>query len=462
VWIWVPYLIKHVKAENLYLIAKNSQHYNTQLIHIDENVFKEQIVSLGFLKSLSVSLDTIVFTDGTDSDDSHYYVRRLRKLIGELNSPLYRMQKIAEYFNNRTLVITQNAERECIDLMTTAYKYDIFDDWHTVKPTTVKRVPPIDSLYLFTPFSAFYIGKKISEFVYSGIDGTTKSDIQTDKNSVSEKLFIFSKIYCLNSFNMQMVIDTVGHNISLIGDKIDYKWLNNLLTILLSNINLKLDKMKMNVNNDATVESILISCKQKLRVLKDIVHIMGDLVSHSFYTMMNKHIISVHSGTIDNIRKLLNDQLNYLQSLNDLLIRPFPEYEQQLAIHKGIVEEQRRLKEKENELKLFKQYTQTMQTQFESNFTKHSLTENFKVFKIVTTSYIQLLSQTIDLGAFSLRNISRTCVGLVASVPIGLMEGISYNLTDLLWLILKKYWVVILVAFVVYRIFKKISKNFGL
>jgi hypothetical protein len=286
---------------------------------------------------------------------------------------------------------------------------------------------------------------------------------------MNEKLFVFSKIYCLNSFNLQLAFDEKTHNITMVGDKIDYMWLTNLINVLLSNLDMKLQESNIAKPKDVFLDQtnknivpILTSCKQRLKILKELVHTMSDLVGHSFYTFLKKNLISINDYSLQNIQIVLNEQLNTLKILGNKLTKTFPEYEDQLLQQKAIVEEERRLKERENELKLFRQYTETLQSTFDTNYTQNNLLHNLYIFKVITTGYVHILTDSMDFGAFSLRNITRTCIGFLASVPLGLVEGISYNLNDLVFAMINHLWLVLIVGFVVFRIFRKICKNFGL
>jgi hypothetical protein len=85
---------------------------------------------------------------------------------------------------------------------------------------------------------------------------------------------------------------------------------------------------------------------------------------------------------------------------------------------------------------------------------------NFNLLKHITWSYVNIVSHTIDFGAFSLRNITRHCVNLVTSIPIGFAEGIGYNINDLVWAILNNIWLSLIIIFVLYCLVKNFITSF--
>jgi phage regulator Rha-like protein len=229
----------------------------------------------------------------------------------------------------------------------------------------------------------------------------------------------------------------------------------NLINVLISNIDLRIVSVS---NVDDPLTQSLISYKQKLNILKTIVHSLSDLVSYGFHTNLQKQVQNRDLSTI--IQIILNDKIKHLQHLNNLLIKDFPETEQKMEKIRQTMAEHRRLKKLENDLILFQQETDSLQHNFESNLEQDKMMHNFNKLKRITWSYVNIVTHTIDFGAFSLRNVTRHCINLVTSIPIGFAEGIGYNLNDIVWSILNNLWLTIFSIITFYCLVKKFINKF--
>jgi hypothetical protein len=419
--------------------------------------FGQQIIDRTFVRSYPISVSELLVNQKNSESGFGFgfglgfgfellFARFLEK-------PEARLTRIVEQFNNRSLTISKHVENECVNIITTLYKNGVYNSWQSMDHSGPDKNDKssmftqfVDSILFLPPFIPIYLMKKVTDYLTSEVS----MGEQNEQNS--EKLFFFSKMYCLNTFHLQI---GVNGNLTMIGDKVDYQMMSHLLNVMLYNIELQMTKNKEAV-------PMLTSCKQKLRVLKTIVHTMADLVGHSFYTAINKQIHIVNRYTLDSIHEVLEKELLNLQRLSEQLLVTFPEYEQQLLETRAFAQEERRLKQIEHELIMFRQNTMTLQRNFDLNNSQNALQRNIHVFKVITIGYIHLLSETIDLGSFTLRNISKTCIGLLTAIPLGLVEGVGYNLNDVLWSVMNNFFVLAVLAFIVYRIFRKICKNFGL
>jgi hypothetical protein len=446
VYLYLGFKIKDSSSVALYLVD-TEHNYST-----DEH-FGQQIIDRTFVRSYPIAVSELL-SNQKNLGSSSGFTSSFELLFARfLEKPEARLARIVEQFNNRSLTISKHVENECVNIITTLYKNGVYSNWQNMDSTgPVKNDKSstftqfMDSILFLPPFIPIYLMKKVSDYLTTG----PVTMEQNEQNS--EKLYFFSKMYCLNTFHLQIGVNS---NITMIGDKIDYQWMSHLLNVMLYNIDLQMAKNKEAV-------PMLASCKQKLRVLKTIVHTLSDIVSHSFYTAINKQILIVNRYTLDSINEALGKVLMNLQRLSEQLLVTFPEYEQQLLETRAFAQEERRLKQIEHELIMFRQNTRNLQHNFDLNNSQNSLERNIHVFKVITIGYIHLLSETIDLGSFTLRNISKTCIGLLTAIPLGVVEGVGYNLNDVLWSLMNNFFVFAVLAFIVYRIFKKICKNFGL
>jgi len=443
VYLYFGFKFKDSSSVALYLV-------DTENNYLKDEHFGQQIIDRTFVRSYPIAVSELL---SNQKNLGSSFTSSFELLFARfLENPEARLTRIVGQFNNRSLTISKHVENECVNIITTLYKNGVYNSWQNMDATGPDKNDKsstftqfMDSILFLPPFIPIYLMKKVSDYLTTG-------PVMEQNDQNSEKLFFFSKMYCLNTFHLQIGVES---NMTMIGDKIDYQWMSHLLNVMLYNIDLQMTKNKEAV-------PMLTSCKQKLRVLKTIVHTLSDIVSHSFYTAINKQILIVNRYTLDSINEALGKVLINLQRLSEQLLVTFPEYEQQLLETRAFAQEERRLKQIEHELIMFRQNTRNLQHNFDLNNSQNSLERNIHVFKVITIGYIHLLSETIDLGSFTLRNISKTCIGLLTAIPLGVVEGVGYNLNDVLWSVMNNFFVFAVLAFIVYRIFRKICKNFGL
>jgi DNA repair exonuclease SbcCD ATPase subunit len=158
----------------------------------------------------------------------------------------------------------------------------------------------------------------------------------------------------------------------------------NLINVLIYNIDLRISQIQNkdnikddyynNNNNNNKINSEnnihkFISYKQKLQALKTIVYTLSDIVSYSFYTSLNKLLLTPTIYTIDNIKNIFNEQLHKLLLLIEQLTKQFPEYEKQLKETQIIIQDKQRINKIENELNLLNKNINSLQSDFETNNT---------------------------------------------------------------------------------------------
>jgi hypothetical protein len=490
---------------NFYYISDSDNQYNNNIIRINEEEFKNSILSRKFVQSYPISLYKAFQQTKLNTDN---ILSSFINLITQRDTPINILKKYISEFNYQSLFISSVGENVCNELMLQSYNYNIYKNWKSINyihnsktdlyyksyKESIKQnslsslLGTITSVYvspmtgdIITPFyMASYLGKNIYDYLYIKLinnNYNTPNNIleqnlltEEERQILNDKLFTFSKIYCMNTFHLQIIFDDNTHNITIVGDKIEYSWMNNLINVLISNINLQINLLKeLNTNKndkyyDKYNEDIqtLISCEQKLRVLKKIVHSLSDIVSYSFYTIISKHLINLNDYTIDKIKYILNERIHNIILLTEQLTKQFPEYEEQLKQNKLIMNEQLRLNKIENELKVFKQKITKNQNEFNKNYTKYNILGNFNLFKESITTYIYILYNTIDLASLSIKNITQHFVKLFASIPIGIIDGIGNSLNTIFWRIISNIWLVIILAFVLFKICKKIFGLLGL
>ena len=320
------------------------------------------------------------------------------------------LEKIIESFNKEARKFSSSAEKLCIDLMNIANNKGVFDDWRsmdTLAETEAKIQNLSDAVNKegdnikdemfknalgavatgatgvitgeYAPMVSYLsdLGGDIFEYLRS-----TKSEIEktkaivaenldssqvtflseTDKISFKEKLFMESKLYCLFGYNLQL--DLQGTNVNVIGDKIEYIWMIQLIDTLESNIKFKItqeaielasiDSEKKNeIKSKQLTITILESLNQRLDVLKAITYSLQNIVNFSFKTEMLKLSRFPDPNNMEEFESFLKAQLDDLNKILVSLNKQFPKQESEL------VEEEKMMAEK-HKLMLFEQNIKDM------------------------------------------------------------------------------------------------------
>jgi hypothetical protein len=471
----------------LHIVSDNNRQFDIAILNLSESEFYHNIWLQDYVSSQPVTLPS-QSTKKLTTLQSVYEFWLIKKSYFTL------LNEYIDAFNTKAFMLLQQTETECLSLMYNIYTNKIYKNWlsindvkkhsdnihqsshlRSIKKNTISSlIGTLSSLSIstltgdmITPFyMASNLGGNLYDYWTLKHSETENKEIQllTEEETVllNEKLFAFSKIYCMNTFHLQLNYNETNNSLTLKGDKTNYIWLINLINVLISNIELRIISIgnfttEISYEQNPIIQN-LISYKEKFFILKSIVHYLSDLVSYSFHTTLHKQILS--ADLVYKIKFIIDEKIIHLVYLNNLLGKEFPELEEKIDKSRNILLEQRRLKKLENDLKLFQYETESLQNNFESNFKEDRMFQNLKKLRRVTWSYINILSETIDFGAFSLRNITRHCVNLVTSIPIGFVEGIGYNINDLIWAILNNLWLFILSLIAVYYVISKITSLF--
>jgi len=477
-------LVQSQNQDNiLHIVSERNQRYNTAILEVEEKDFQNEIMTRDFVQSSPVPLSQLT----TPISSKYTFQIIYHALLVQKNMFDLLKTYIAE-FNYNAMQISHTAEFECVQLVTSAYNHNIYKNWLSVndikqykdefqkssdhtnakKNTFSSLLGTITSLSTATltgdVITPAYMASQFGGNLYDYLKTAYKTDskmndmeaVLTEEQTqlMNEKLFTFSKIYCVNAFHLHLHFNEVSQNITLIGDRIDYIWMTNLINVLMSNLDLQITK-KQN-DNDDSLQS-LISYKQKLVVLRTIVHSLSELVGYSFHIGLQKQLMSSNIEVIQ-MKSLFNDKLEKLVHLTRQLKQTFPETEMIIEEKRAILTEHRRLKQLENDLKLFEQETDNLQQDFQNKERSSQVLKNLYVFTNITKSYINVLSHSINFGGFTLRSMIRHTINLITSIPLGLIEGIGYSLNDLIWTIISNIWLLIIVLYIAHCFVRKFIK----
>jgi hypothetical protein len=266
--------------------------------------------------------------------------------------PKYTISNLIQHFNHKMLFITKQYEHICLNLMK-----DVYDIHQQLQEQTIKDhlneekqqsmniimsgtksillptyVNIVETIYFTMDKFVSYISEnhfKISDIIQinNNIDNKNNNElIYFDADA-----YMLSNIYCLNTFHLHIEEQTIDNETNskqliLIGDKLDYyfmlQWVEQ---------NIQLIKNTYRINNKNANNNLIISIRERLTMLYNIVQQLYILVHHSFNNTINisNHNKYYEMNSLNNlyteyIQIYLDEILDELNSMSNELQRFFP------------------------------------------------------------------------------------------------------------------------------------------
>lgn len=264
-----------------------------------------------------------------------------------------------------------------------------------------------------------------------------KTMTETEKLELESKLFIFSKLFC--SFGYSLTIDLVkegeDETIQIIGDKIPYNSMINLITTLEKNLAQDITILTSENFDDSTKYTImtLVSLQQRLGILKKITDSLYSIINFSSKIQIMKLNKYSTPETMDEFEKYLNSQLEDLNKLLDDLQKQFPLREKKLNEKKRNVEADIELMSKELDIKDLEQNATSYARQRAAERTAKENADWWLATKTVSQSWMDVgLNSTIFLKE-GIRDYSQQFTELAGSGPLGLIKGLLAFLNNVLY-----------------------------
>jgi hypothetical protein len=287
------------------------------------------------------------------------------------------LNNIIDKFNSDLIVFSQGAEGVCLELMDKANDNGVFNnfmDFNTQAETeqkiedakmAVKKQNSEEKEQIINnaiaPFAAFvstavttgditealthavpYIAS-LGSSLYDSLTNTKNIEEQkkeivsksqhvlspSQKIELENKIYHFSKVYCSYGYNLQLQLDENGTNIDVIGDKIEYDWLLNVIALLENNIDFKIKNASKIVDNTVELD-ILVSLKQRVQVLKAIINKLYHIVNFSMQAQISKLNNAPTTDSLKNMELYFNNQLKDLLDMLESVKKKFPKREENL------------------------------------------------------------------------------------------------------------------------------------
>ena len=471
------------------------QPYNVDTIlntSIDD--FMESLSTRSFTTSSPLDIYNTILMRYEERAKINKYVQYIVSLF--IPSVVDELQLFLDDFNIHSLQLLDEYESECKHLMDEIYDADIFLDWRSVDDIETTKQKIADTKAHSTSLkkkrgdiikktvvaatmaaTAPLTGDIISPYIYvvdvgsdlwnllSSVDKqleTTDVVLTTstskkhrilskeEKNKLNEQLYSFSKIYCTNAFNLQIMI--VDNQLFVEGDKIEYMWMIDLIKVIDSNIDMQIIYIGKSIDVDEKIKEnsmkSLLSTKQRFSVLKTIMQNIYDIVSFATKSNLSKKIRNPTYQSFDLIKEYFNKKLDELSGLLIHLKQPFPQKEAQLQKTKDHLINLYGLQKIEQELTRIETTMENQQNTFESELQVENMESYWKMKTILYRGYFNFVSNHTELIGNNMGEIIHKFVVMIGKGPLGLVKGVGYLGQELVWYMISGPggWIVTLIA----------------
>jgi hypothetical protein len=470
--------------------------YNSQMVNISLEDFSEVISEKPLIKSRKeTSLNKMVVKyDQKIESKKNELINGFLSKFTTTQSGIEVLQGLIDNFNKQSLGFSQGVENACWELMDKANENGVFShymDFDSIDKTkqkienieelvkdhnlnikdqvvgsTVGTVVSAVSTAIITgdPTSALseaapYIAslgsslwdsltntKKITEETKKLLEVEEKTNVSTQltiqqKMDLENKIYHFSKFYCSNGYNLQL--DLQGTNIQVIGDKIEYDFILNVIALLESNLDLKITNASLDKDVNKLVINILISLQQRLEILKAITNKLFEIINFSLQTHITRIERVATPDSLSMLDKYFDDQLKELNNMLTNLNKEFPKKEQQLMQEASLFMAEKKIKEFEDDLKLQQteaeaesQQRQNAIVQRVAEMKAEDVSASWKATKTISRSYIDLALNGTSFIGEGLGDFTKMIGDSALKVPLGAAKSFLDFINNFLWLLI--------------------------
>jgi len=461
--------------------------YNSEILNIrNHNEFTNAITELTEKKK-SISINKVLQVYDKEikkrQNTTVYQIIELLTNIIDRGSKL--LQKNINDFNRRASEFSNRCENGCIELMKLSYQQGVFASWKGLDDLveTEKKINEakdiiiqqnsetngeLIGLTLGTVATAM-TGDILSSSIYLAKVGEslwdvlsfTKKTVQatkqilndtltmgetipkqyspTEKKEIEEKMYSYSRLYCTFGYNLQIVFNEDTSTLDILGDKIDYQWIINLINVLDQNIAFQITKFSVEFekNKSKLVElELLVSTKQRLSILKTITDKLADIVNFAAFSHIEKLQRVATILTITEIQQYFNRELDELNELVLKLDQLYPKQKEQIQKHKELLES-------DIENQVLYQEVMDMKSNATSRINKIAaervarvVASEWSITSIYVKNWVDIGVNNTVLLFKSFGKISITFGDLFLQIPYNILDIILNFINEVLWVIL--------------------------
>ena len=364
----------------------NLEQFQNGMISFSENKFATALFQKPDQTSGPVNMNNLVVQyDKKTIDETSGLIGSVLSFFKPPEDGQAVLQKTVYEFNDESRKISSDVEEQCFDIMIIAYKHKVFEkleNMDTIQQTSDKlqeidraieentnerrnaasnavaaiasaATVPLTGDYS-TPVSfivealsgawdAVQSGKTVTEKTKEVLNPPPSQLTENQKIKLRDTMFAYSKLYCSSGYNLQLELD--GTTINVIGDKIEYQQMINMINTLEANI--AAQNTTLNLRGDDTQRQISItildSLHQRLGVLKGITASLEQIVDFSFKLKMTRLATYSSPNTMGEFQTFLTNQLTDLKKMLAKLKTQFPKREADLKLQKTQAEEEANL-----------------------------------------------------------------------------------------------------------------------
>ncbi len=467
-------------TNNLELVIKKNDAYNPyNTIVISEKTEEEflyQLTEREFKqKSIDLSRTVAVYDSSIKQSYDNFFGTVVNYLTQVDLSGKQTILNIVDEINTELRTFSVDVEKNCVQLMKNSYDKRIFATWDSLDniETTKKKIEEAEKLVekqnaqSFSKIGTSTVAAAVSATMGDGISAavflaeageslwellsSTKKKQESiemvttelqpkDQLSVEakreheNKLYTFSKFYCSLAYNLQLGFDEQTNTLNVFGDKIEYSWILNLITVLEENLKVQITTLSVDVQTDKsklTELNILVSTLQRLDILKSITMKLSDIINFSFKSHIMKLQLQPSKNTINEVKVYFDDQMNELNLLLMKLNEIFPKQREKIQQEMEIVEADIELKTLEQNLLDIKSNADDIIRQRSAERYAVDMASSWMAIETYTKSWVTIGENLIKLTGESLGTtlggLTREILNVASKVPKEMVSsGLSF------------------------------------
>lgn len=445
--------------------------YNALVINLSEEQMLQEIEE-GKIKQKQIDVSRSIAA--YDTAFKQKYDGAIGSLISYFSqiepSAKQQLLNIITNINNDLRNISLGIQNVCLDLMKISYEKGIFRSWNTLDSIdqTNKKIDEANLLaeerrkcFSNVGTSVLSVGESlvkgdvgsmvnhlasIGPAIWGLFSSTeqTREEIENmargsqpaslltlkQKQEYENKSYLASKLFCSFGYNLQLIFNETINVLDIIGDKIEYSEIVNLINVLEENLKIQITRLTPDAQfdeNKKTELTILISTSERLDILKAITNKIADIINFSFKIHMVNVERNPSKDSINEIKSYFDNQLAQLNNLLSNLNEFFPKQRQQLEKEIVIIKAT-------NELNTLKQDALNIKSNAESIINQRAadryaaeIDSAWNATQTIVTSWFNIGESAIEFAGTETGNIlgglTKAIMGAVGQIPRELIRS---------------------------------------
>lgn len=253
-----------------------------------------------------------------------------------------------EEFNDLMNGYAKKATKECRKIVDDAYERDMFANYKTasqieqlereyellmemkqqnqeetsvnLKQTVASAAAAALSGDVFTPFAMMY--KTVESVINTPPDKIQDLKPQSIKQTgiTAEELWTTSKVYCLNSFHLEIEYAEEEQTLKLVGDKISYSAMREFTSSVVMNMK----TVQKTTASTQETESVYKSMEQRMKTIEYIVDHLEQMVTMGMMNELGTQIKARSANPIARIRDYFDGQKSWIDAAVSTMDTMFP------------------------------------------------------------------------------------------------------------------------------------------